>query len=224
MASIVGISTLVEADISATAEIPALAMHIDPISRTMFGFEEEIESATKFNKELLQFTHNQPNQHIAKATLKSTGKIVGMAQIEFQDGAMNVDVPLEALPRGTNLEFCGAMFGAFGKAQAKHMWGKKHVALHSMHVLPEYQQRGIGTELLKWLFKTYSLDKELIWVNTQLRGRNYLYSKFGWQDMEVIDIDLSKYLGKGNGFGMHRSVGMLRHPGELKRVGNTVAT
>ena len=217
MASIVEVSPLVEADIVATAAIPALAMHIDPISRTMFGFEREIESATNFNLGLLQFTHNLPNQHIVKATLKSTGEIVGMAQIEFQDGAMNVDVPLDALPPGTNLEFCGAMFGALGGAQAKHMKGKKHVALHSLHVLPAYQQKGVGTELLRWLFKTYGLDKELIWVNTQLRGRDNLYSKFGWQDMEVVDIDLSKYLGEGNGFGVHRSVGMLRYPGELKR-------
>ena len=221
MALIVDISLLTKVDIPATAEIPALAMHTDPISRTMFGFEHEIESATKFNKELIQFTHNLPNHHIAKATLKSTGEIVGMAQIEFQDGALNVDVPLDALPPSTNLAFCEAMFGAFGTAHAKHMRGKRHVALHSLHVLPPYQQKGIGTELLKWLFKTYNLEKELIWLNTQLRGRDRLYSKFGWQDMEVIDIDLSKFLGEeGNGFGIHRSVGMLRYPGKLNRKGD----
>lgn len=218
MASIVDISQMAEDDIPAVAAIPALAMHVDLISRAMFGFEHEIESATDFNKGLLQSTYNLPNHHIMKATLKATGEVVGMAQIELQDGAMAVDVPMNALPAGTNMELCGALFGGLGSAQAKHMTGMKHVALHSLHVLPAYQQKGIGSELLRRMFETYGLDKEPIWVNTQLRGRGNLYLKYGWQDMEVVDIDLATYSGMGRGFGIHRTICMLRRPGELKRL------
>ena len=88
---------------------------------------------------------------------------------------------------------------------------------NSLHVHPKYQKQGIGTALLRWGFEQFDLEKEKIWIQTQMRGRN-VYRKFGWVDVENFDIDLSRWGGEMRGYGMHRSPSMLRHPGKFERI------
>ena len=61
----------------------------------------------------------------------------------------------------------------------------------SLFVKPKHQSRGIGTELLRYGFAEFGLEKETIWLSTQMRGRN-VYRKYGWEDVENIDIDMSE--------------------------------
>lgn len=155
-----------------------------------------------------------------------------MAQIEFfPDGAPSlpppadtvdsaeggIGGPLDALPVGTNIPLCKAMFSAFGAAHMKHMSGIKHVVLHSLHVAPTYQRKGIGTALLRELFEKHGLAEQQVWLNAQLRGRD-VYKKFGWREVESVDINLVDFLGEGKGWGVHRSVFLLREPGKFERV------
>ncbi|MCJ1472986.1 hypothetical protein MMC13_001635, partial [Lambiella insularis] len=87
----------------------------------------------------------------------------------------------------------------------------------SLHVLPEYQRMGIGSALLEWGFQQFNLEKEKVWLGTQMRGRN-LYRRYGWEDVDHVDIDLSDWGGKYRGYGIHRSPLMLRQPGRFQRV------
>ena len=84
----------------------------------------------------------------------------------------------------------------------------------SLFVKPGYQRKGIGERLLRWGFEKLELDKEEIWLTTQMPGREF-YRRFGWEDIDAVDMDLSTYLGKYKGFGVHRTVFMMRKPGNL---------
>lgn len=82
----------------------------------------------------------------------------------------------------------------------------------TLMVHPAYQRKGIGSAMLQYGFETLGADKVLIWLITQMRGRD-LYQKFGFEDVDVLDIDFSEYTGPYRGFGVHRNICMVRQPG-----------
>ena len=84
-------------------------------------------------------------------------------------------------------------------------------------MLPEYQRLGLGSALLEWGFRSFGLETETVYIGTQMRGRN-LYRKYGWEDVDYVDIDLSEWGGKLRGYGVHRSPIMLRRPGRFVRI------
>ena len=71
--------------------------------------------------------------------------------------------------------------------------------------------------MLKWGFATLGLDKQEVWLTTQMLGRGF-YRKFGWQDVDAVDMDLSEYLGELRGFGIHRTACLVRYPGPWKSI------
>jgi len=81
-------------------------------------------------------------------------------------------------------------------------------------VLPLFQRKGIGSALFRYGLQTLGADEVPIWLVTQMRGRA-MYLKFGFQDVDVIDIDLSEYAGPYQGFGIHRNICMIRQPGGI---------
>ena len=85
-------------------------------------------------------------------------------------------------------------------------------------VLPEFQRMGIGSALLTYGLETLGANKRTIWLVTQMRGRE-LYRKFGFEDVDVLDIDLSEYAGPHRGFGLHRNICMIRKPKEANGFG-----
>ena len=83
-------------------------------------------------------------------------------------------------------------------------------------VHPSHQRHGIGSALLLHGFNTLGADKVPIWLITQMRGRN-LYARFGFEDVDVLDIDFAEYMGPLQGYGVHRNICMVRRPGGVKR-------
>ena len=92
-----------------------------------------------------------------------------------------------------------------------------HEVWDSLFVKPQHQRRGIATEMLRYGFAEFDLEKNLIWLSTQMRGRDF-YRKYGWENVDNVDIDLSEWGGKYCGFGIHRSPLMLRQPGKFKKI------
>ncbi|KAI9757778.1 MAG: hypothetical protein M4579_003314 [Chaenotheca gracillima] len=84
----------------------------------------------------------------------------------------------------------------------------------TLMVLPAWQRRGVGSAMIRWAFENLRLDSMPVWLNAQLDGYP-LYQKFGWKDVETIDIDLSDWAGPSRGYGQHRTVCMIREPGRL---------
>lgn len=88
----------------------------------------------------------------------------------------------------------------------------------SLMVLPQYQFKGIGSALLRHGFDDLGADQVPICLVTQLRGRE-IYLKFAFEDVDVIDIDMSDFAGPYRGFGIHRNVFMVRQPGGVPGKG-----
>ena len=81
----------------------------------------------------------------------------------------------------------------------------------TLMVLPAYQNLGIGSAIIRWALSNLHLDSMPTWLCAQPDGYS-LYKKFGWRDIEAVDIDLSTWAGPNKGYGMHRTVCMLRDP------------
>lgn len=81
----------------------------------------------------------------------------------------------------------------------------------SLYVLPEHQRKGIGSEILRWGFNTYSLQNELVFVQTFM-GAGGIYAKFAWEEVDAMEINLAEWAGDGRGFGLYRSPQMIRQP------------
>lgn len=86
-----------------------------------------------------------------------------------------------------------------------------YVVWGSLYVLPEHQRKGIGSEILRWGFNTYSLGDKQVFVQTFM-GAQGMYAKFGWEEVDATEIDLVEWGGDARGFGLHRSPQMIRQP------------
>ena len=62
-------------------------------------------------------------------------------------------------------------------------------------VLPSYQRKGIGTALMRHGFENRDM-----------------YQTLGFEDVDVVDVDFSEYMGKHKGYGVHRDICMIRQP------------
>ena len=78
-------------------------------------------------------------------------------------------------------------------------------------VLPTYQRHGIGSEMVRYALEELPSGQLPIWLHTQVRAAGF-YDKFGWKEVDGLDVDMSEWKGDGLGFGMHRSLCMVREP------------
>ena len=78
-------------------------------------------------------------------------------------------------------------------------------------IVPQWQRRGVGQAIGCWALDNLRLNAMPIWLNAQPDGYD-LYKKFGCNDVGNVDVDLSKWAGPNKGYGMHRTVCMVREP------------
>ncbi|KAI9879338.1 MAG: hypothetical protein M1830_008798 [Pleopsidium flavum] len=106
---------------------------------------------------------------------------------------------------GTNVEAADTFIGAVNQKRRKIMAGKAHCLLQILDTLPSHQRRGAGTQLIKWGVDVG--DKYGIPCYLEASPAGYhLYRKCGFEDVENLDMDLTKWGGKGT----HRYVCMIR--------------
>ena len=79
-------------------------------------------------------------------------------------------------------------------------------------VLPAYQRQGLGSKMIRYAVDELSLSRLPVWLHTQVRASGF-YNKFGWQEVDRLNVDMSEWKGKGLGFGTHSSLCMVREPG-----------
>ena len=249
MAALVDIIPATEMDFPTLAHIAATAMAVDFIHRVMYESNNPLDTSPQehtIQAELDRSAKN-PQAHIFKAVLKSSGETVGYGMFRFDDGdSQAVGGPaMTSFPPGVNTDLLGRMSKAFRAAHSTHMGGKRHMCksycltlrplrlactaficyIHeanyvlgwtSLMVLPAWQRKGIGSAMFQYGFKELEADQLPIWLITQMRGRA-MYQKFGFEDVGVLDIDFGEYIGSYRGFGVYRSVCMVRQPSEVLR-------
>ena len=82
-------------------------------------------------------------------------------------------------------------------------------------VPPAFRDQEIVSELLTWGFTHFGLARETLWVVASVCERLTLL-RYGWEDVDHADFDLSKWAGKNKGYGSYRMQMMIRRPKELE--------
>jgi len=211
--SLFEVSPGVEEDIPAFVEIFIQAVEPDLAIRFMFSErrQETIELQRSWALGLLPAIFKNPELRAkcVKATLKETGTIVGWALFRWNDG----EYPeLPPQPPVGDTHFRDYYRRQQDMNYRKIMKNEKHVVLGSLYVSPDQQRHGIGSNLIKFAFEQFQLDKEKVFVQTLMMSVGF-YERYGWKQADSTDIDLSEWGGKDRGFGMHRSPQLVREKG-----------
>lgn len=77
--------------------------------------------------------------------------------------------------------------------------------LNLLDTLPAHQRRGAGTQLVKWGADVADQHGLPCYLEGSPAGY-HLYRKFGFEDVENLDMDLTRWGGEG----IHRFVCMIR--------------
>lgn len=240
MAENISVANATIDDLPNLAHIMPLAMQIDPISNFLFPNQiYDLSAPREFILRVYKQAFSEPTSNFFKATCKSTEQIVAFAVVRIDDGGELQKSPSKGpppIPDAMDEQFAMMYLGGLMQKKKRHMAGRKHAGKprlrpiikpaststtthhliaavwNSLYVLPAYQRQGIGSMLIRYGLENLPLDELPIWLCTQMRGRN-LYLKFGWEDVDCIDVDLGELAGPNNGYGMHRSPCMVRPPG-----------
>ncbi|KAL8785419.1 MAG: hypothetical protein Q9195_008654 [Heterodermia aff. obscurata] len=209
------VSLASEKDFSTLAHIAAVAMSVDLVHRIIYEGNDPFDTSRQEQSVMAELDRaaSNPQAYICKATLGSSEKIVGYAMLRFEDIPEKATEPV--VPRfapGINGTFLRSIMSRVRTAHAKYMAGKRHVWWNHLMVVPAFQRMGVGSTLLQHGLELLGANKVPIWLVTQMRGRA-IYLKFGFEDVEVIDFDLSDFAGPYQGFGIHRNICMVRQPG-----------
>jgi len=213
MAALIEIGAANEADIPVLGQLASKAFAEIPLDYIGYKAHRRGIESVKLFTNVAREDMADPASHIFRATNKSNGEIVGYGAVTFVDpkrkekrpgpcGKESIDV---------NPEFAKLFYGQLEAKYQQHMDGKKHVVWSSLYVLPLYQGRGIGRQLLDWGFTNFEIGRYPIWLSTTARARLF-YLKYGWEDVDHVDIDLAKWTVPLSGFGMHRTPCMIRKP------------
>lgn len=222
-----------EADLPKILEVQFAAFAHDPIMRLMFPhptppatFEKAVDRArTDFRN---------PDVAFMKVIDTQTGEIVSFAKWNIYkqqrpDEEWNKEERRD-WGEGTNVEVADAFFAALTRNRRKFMAGKPHcsrwatlmredlalircpIVLNLLDTLPAHQRRGAGTQLVRW--GTDVADQHGLPCYLEASPEGYhLYRNFDFEDVENLDMDLTKWGGSGT----HRFVCMIRPAHEVQR-------
>lgn len=89
-----------------------------------------------------------------------------------------------------------------------------HVEM-GLTILPEYQGEVIVSEMLQWAFIHFGLKNETVWTVLPRLGSD-VFSRFGWMEVDVVDIDVGKWVKGEKQTFVYQMLCMIRRPGELR--------
>ncbi|KAJ5116595.1 hypothetical protein N7456_000943 [Penicillium angulare] len=97
-----------------------------------------------------------------------------------------------------NGEACNHCIGAMTNIRKKYMSGKRHAFLQVLATLPEYRCQGIGSTLLKdGIVEAKEKGLNDFFLTASADGHP-LYVKFGFKDIELVEMDITQFGGVGN--------------------------
>lgn len=142
MASLIEISPAFEEDFPALAHIAAVAMGVDLVHRIIYEGNNPFDTSRQEQSVMAELGRaaSNPQAHIYKATLRSSGETVSYATFRFEDsekGALSARPSTISFPKGANAMFLERIMSGVRAAHGKHMAGKRHVCQSlDVYVLP----------------------------------------------------------------------------------------
>ncbi|RAK95485.1 GNAT family N-acetyltransferase [Aspergillus ibericus CBS 121593] len=154
-----------------------------------------------------------PNVHVLAAVDDISGRVVGYARWmvpadENGDGKSAVELKEQAnvellnrhkagntFPVGTRMDLYHA-FQELLKDVEGRLVREGDFVLELLATHPEAQGRGVGTALLNWGLERANKRNARVYLEATEDGYP-LYWKYGWRDVEVIEIDFTRFGGEG---------------------------
>ena len=156
----------------------------------------------------------QASASMAESTISSNQKAAEDAKEKTAEGMPAAAASAATLSSKPSEVFQRTLREEFAPAVTKHIGNKSYIHCQFLMTRPEQQGKGIGSELMKHGLKTLGANTMPSLVMTQARLHDY-YQRFGFEDVHVVDIDLSELMGAWRGFGIHRNNVMVRSPGRI---------
>lgn len=170
---------------------------------------------------------SRPENRNFKVTEVSTGKIVAWARWYFpykfseeeklerdreeqEKERARAEGTLQEWPLGANVELCNFKFGELARLMKKYVDLEDMYALSLLSTDPSYQRKGLATMLLSHVLSLADAEGRKTYVESTPTGYP-LYKKFGFRDIDLLRVDLSKWGGKEPGI----NTIMLRQPRPL---------
>ncbi|KAF7627916.1 acyl-CoA N-acyltransferase [Aspergillus flavus] len=153
-----------------------------------------------------------PKYHLLVATESETGRVIAFMRVVIplhyqqdshsltelsEDANKMAAKPDEYLPEGINKRVYTCYLDMLKSSRERYL-GENDMILDFLATDPEYQGRGIGSQMLKWATqKADSLNARMFLEATE---EGYpLYKKYGWNTQEEVVIDFEPLGGHNKG-------------------------
>ncbi|KAJ5721227.1 uncharacterized protein N7483_009161 [Penicillium malachiteum] len=172
------------------------------ITYLMFGHPKSGECNKDRARGLNEMLRTDPAMKNYKAVVQDDNgqdKIVAWAQWGFYTEVQPIkDWTDREWPETANAAACNGIIAEISSARKKHMSGKTHAFLQVLATLPEYRCQGIASTMLKQGISE-AKEKGLndFFLTASADGHD-LYVKYGFRDIEHLDMDLERYGGVGD--------------------------
>ncbi|KAL6720890.1 hypothetical protein ACLMJK_002815 [Lecanora helva] len=200
----------VTVDVPAIAEINRAAYFPEAIGRFVFTDWPEPTTQYQFFLSRVENRFKNPDSDLIKAVNTSSGEIVAFGALTYTPAGKseNKDERFAKPPPHMNIEIIKEI-AAGARKQEEKVKGLTRYELSSMMVLPQYQGKGIGNQILDSFLAKADKAGLPIYL-TAFPGVHDLYLKRGFRDVGHTDTDLRKWAGQYTGFGVYRNYFMLR--------------
>ncbi|RAQ49720.1 GNAT family acetyltransferase [Aspergillus flavus] len=146
-----------------------------------------------------------PDIHVFSAVDTSVDRVVGYARwtvpweenkVELSEEGRTIVANAASLrPKGMRADIWELSLKLMKEKKAVHTT-KDDMMLDMLAVLPEYQGKGIGSKLLQWGTEQADARNARIYLEATIEGYP-LYRKYGWHEVDRIEIDYAQYGGTG---------------------------
>lgn len=216
------ISLATDIDFKPLATVALEAQNNDLYQRLLFNRVDPGSSQDEINEfELIIWSAiNSDNGRVWKATShrKRRDAPLGVCAIYFMGAKSEMGIYGEECYRykgkSMNVELLKFRHKELERLRWKHLKGEKNVIWHQYSVHPSYNSTELCSSMIRWGFEHYGLAHETIWLETT---EPELFLAYGWEQVDVLDMDLRKWGGEYKGYGTHRTYILVRKPGALTR-------
>jgi len=101
-----------------------------------------------------------------------------------------------ALPQGTNLALHNSFSSALHALEESHRPKERYYELLNLATSPQYQRKGIGSQLLRYGLEKADRDGVKVYVTASPMGEK-VYKRLGFEEVGRLSIDLRGFGGEG---------------------------